>query len=159
MQRSTCKQVLVLCFVAAIAMMSSQRLDATLYPGDKLTVSGTNCHYSPNGLRALCVGIPPVGGGLKYVLYWNENSFPSWYSDADANWPGPGTHTGHSMDATSNASAEMQSDGNFVLYTGPGGSAVWSTNTSGHTNNPVFEPQDDGNLVLYENGLPIWALF
>jgi subtilisin family serine protease len=44
-------------------------------------------------------------------------------------------------------SAEMQSDGNFVIYK-PGHIAVWSTQTNGNTGARI-EMQIDGNLVVY----------
>jgi hypothetical protein len=50
----------------------------------------------------------------------------------------------------------MQADGNLVLYN-ENWTAIWATNTSGHSGaSTVF--QDDGNLVVYtSSGVAIWA--
>ncbi len=51
----------------------------------------------------------------------------------------------------------QQGDGNLVLY-GPGGEAMWASNTGGHTNVWDTIMQGDGNLVIYDaHGHPLWA--
>ncbi len=47
----------------------------------------------------------------------------------------------------------MQTDGNFVVYNG--GSAKWSSNTSGFPGSDIVL-QDDGNLVVYQGSRAIW---
>jgi hypothetical protein len=44
------------------------------------------------------------------------------------------------------SSANMQTDGNFVIYGFP--NAIWATNTAGDFN-AFLILQDDGNLVIY----------
>jgi hypothetical protein len=53
--------------------------------------------------------------------------------------------------------AQMQSDGNFVVYTN-GGKALWSTNTTGLGANWAVM-QSDGNFALYnkEQGRAVWS--
>src|SRR4051794_28724623 len=54
------------------------------------------------------------------------------------------------------AEAEMQTDGNFVLYH-PGRIPLWATGTY---NSPgaTLNMQNDGNLVIYNaGGHPVWA--
>jgi hypothetical protein len=54
-----------------------------------------------------------------------------------------------------NSTAEMQGDGNFVIYA-PGHKSVWSTRT--HRNpGSVLVVQNDGNLVLYKDRRPLWS--
>jgi hypothetical protein len=110
-----------------------------------------------------------TGAPQTYVVLRKFGDYPcngftltAWYSDTYESSPcsgALGTHANQSANATFNAIASMQSDGNFVLYTGSGGSAVWHTHTAGHSNNPIFEIQNDGNMVLYENGTAIWSIF
>ncbi|HTJ33723.1 MAG TPA: hypothetical protein VL738_10870 [Dactylosporangium sp.] len=54
--------------------------------------------------------------------------------------------------------ADLQADGNFVLYN-DANQPAWSSSTFGSGFiNPYLEMQDDGNLVTYHNGrTPIWA--
>lgn len=52
------------------------------------------------------------------------------------------------------ARAELQSDGNFVLYTPD--KPVWHTDTQGKADARLVL-QDDGNLVLYAADGPAWA--
>jgi predicted alpha-1,2-mannosidase len=54
--------------------------------------------------------------------------------------------------------ADLQLDGNFVLYN-DANQAAWATGSSGAGRvNPYLEVQDDGNLVIYHNGTtPLWA--
>ncbi|CAA7392110.1 unnamed protein product [Spirodela intermedia] len=54
-----------------------------------------------------------------------------------------------------NCRATMQSDGNFVIYTGS--RAVWATNTNGGIADYVLILQPDRNVVIYEGARAIWA--
>lgn len=51
--------------------------------------------------------------------------------------------------------AEVQSDGNFVLYAS-GGKPIWHSDTKGKKDVRLVL-QDDRNLVLYSGGSPAWA--
>jgi nucleoid-associated protein YgaU len=51
--------------------------------------------------------------------------------------------------------ADLQTDGNFVLYSSSG-AAVWETNTDKKPNTRLVL-QDDRNLVLYSNEAAAWA--
>ena len=52
--------------------------------------------------------------------------------------------------------AEMQVDGNFVVYTA-GGAPLWASNTSGQLNARLVI-HNDGNAVIYtSSGLSTWA--
>jgi outer membrane protein assembly factor BamB len=60
---------------------------------------------------------------------------------------------------TAGARAEMQPDGNFVLYA-PNIRALWRTDTVG-SNGKILILQDDGNLVIFPDrkltkGTEIW---
>ncbi|MFI9720411.1 hypothetical protein ACIHFE_12235 [Streptomyces sp. NPDC052396] len=72
------------------------------------------------------------------VLYCRSN--PVWM--ASNSWPNGNR-------------AVMQGDGNFVVYDG-GGSALWSSGTSGHPG-AYLQVQGDGNLVIYQAGQAIWS--
>jgi chitinase len=53
--------------------------------------------------------------------------------------------------------AELQTDGNFVLYN-DARQPVWGAGIFGSFVNPYLEVQNDGNLVIYHNGrTPLWA--
>jgi predicted alpha-1,2-mannosidase len=54
--------------------------------------------------------------------------------------------------------ADMQADGNFVLYN-EANQGAWASGSWGAGRvNPYLEMQDDGNLVIYHNGTaPLWA--
>lgn len=49
------------------------------------------------------------------------------------------------------ASAELQTDGNFVIYSAFRTTALWSGGSAGHPG-AVVRLQDDGNVVTYANG-------
>jgi hypothetical protein len=56
-------------------------------------------------------------------------------------------------------SANVQGDGNYVIYNSSG-KAVWASNTNGKGYSPPFRTimQGDGNLVLYDsNNRPVWS--
>jgi hypothetical protein len=160
MVKRICKYSLMVVTVASIASVASQNVGASMHPGDAIRVG--QCEYSPSGTKTLCFGVTNGWYGLATTYVYC--SFNVWTSRFDgwnaANLPcaAGGTHTDQWADGTSSASAEMQSDGNFVLYTAPGGTPVWATSTF-NTNNPSFEVQDDGNLVIYAGGVPIWSVF
>ncbi len=58
--------------------------------------------------------------------------------------------------------AEMQTDGNFVVYSSGNSNALWASSTM-HSGFSHLVLQDDGNLVIYrpdnqgENVNPGWA--
>jgi len=53
--------------------------------------------------------------------------------------------------------ADMQADGNFVLYN-DAMQPAWAAGVFGSFGNPYLEVQSDSNLVIYHNGrTPIWA--
>lgn len=71
------------------------------------------------------------------VLYNQSTHQPLWSSGA---W-GAGAH------------ADMQPDGNFVIYNP---TAKWSSNTAQFEGASLYV-QDDGNVVIYQNGHAIWT--
>ncbi|WP_100492888.1 LysM peptidoglycan-binding domain-containing protein [Mycobacteroides abscessus] len=73
-------------------------------------------------------------------LVLTEGGSPVWASDT----------SGHSA-----GRAEVQSDGNFVVYDN-GGGALWSSNTEGRTDVKLVL-QDDRNLVLYSGADSVWS--
>jgi hypothetical protein len=148
-----------------IVVTGSQRAEARLTPGQSLTAG--QCEYSSNGVHRMCL---QSSGGFYHLAMngktgWCPFSFNLWFSSSDAFYqsqcgsPGLGTHTDQTVSATVNGTADMQSDGNFVLYTGSGGSAVWSTVTSGSPSTSSIDVQNDGNLVVYHNGSPMWSMW
>ncbi|SLD06754.1 putative mannose-specific lectin [Mycobacteroides abscessus subsp. massiliense] len=73
-------------------------------------------------------------------LVLTEGGSPIWASDT----------SGHSA-----GRAEVQSDGNFVVYDN-GGGALWSSNTEGRSDVKLVL-QDDRNLVLYSGADSVWS--
>lgn len=72
--------------------------------------------------------------------------------------PGQGLSAGQRIYSDNNEYyAQMQGDGNFVVYTATG-TALWSTNTAGSGANWAVM-QTDGNFVLYNQstGAAIWS--
>ena len=64
-------------------------------------------------------------------------------------------HAGQSITGGGDA-LTMQGDGNLVLYA-PGNTAIWATNTSGHSG-AELTLQSDGNAVIYAPGnAAVWA--
>lgn len=109
-----------------------------LNPGDYL--------LSPNGKYRL---IMQGDGNLVAYRTWNN----TWY------WQ---TRTNFNTSPTSFCYAEMQTDGNFVVYkktiisTSPileefTLQAVWNSRTQGHSN-ARLDVQDDNNIVVYWPG-------
>jgi hypothetical protein len=79
-------------------------------------------------------------GDGNLVLYAPGMSV-RWHSYTDGN---PGAY------------AEMQGDGNFVIYNKAGTNALWSTQTDGK-GAAFAQLQTDGNFVLYTSSLtPVW---
>lgn len=113
---------------------------ATLNPGGRLSVNQQL--RSDNGLYTLI-----MQGDGNLVLYEGVAT-PPWR-------PVWATNTWNLPPALRPIRADMQQDGNFVLYSNTG--AQWASNT---WNNPGSRlvMQDDRNLVIYDpNNRPIWA--
>ncbi len=72
--------------------------------------------------------------------------------------PGQGLVPGGSIkSADGRFTLIMQGDSNLVLY-GPGGEAMWASNSGGHANIWEVIMQTDGNLVVYDaHSKPLWA--
>jgi hypothetical protein len=72
--------------------------------------------------------------------------------------PGQGLMPGGSIKSSDGRfTFVMQGDGNLVLY-GPGGEAMWASNTAGHAEVWDVIMQSDGNLVVYDgHGHALWA--
>jgi hypothetical protein len=106
---------------------------------DKLVV-GQNAVMFPNQSRTSADG----RFRLTYqddgnLVLRDENGSPIWAINC---WP-------ECTDMGTAGRAEMQSDGNFVVYNGDG-VAVWATATNGN-NNSFAVVQSDGNTRLYRN--------
>lgn len=104
---------------------------SSLLPGQRLVVNQSL--VAPSGRHSL--HYQPDG---NLVLY--EGGRAIWASRTDGNAPG---------------SAEMQYDGNFVVYD-PTGKPLWASGTWGQPS-AMVQLQDDGNLVIYRNGEALWA--
>lgn len=104
------------------------------------------------------------------VVIYNTNNEPLWATNTVVPaepaaptqvarlLPGQGLMPGGSIkSADGRFTFIMQGDGNLVLY-GPGGEAMWASNTAGQTGVWDIIMQADGNLVLYDgHGHPFWA--
>lgn len=154
------------CVIAAILgslpLLTEQTADArVMNPGDSLSMG--SCLLSDNGSYGLCAHDINGGTGF-YALSWSlgcsYSIYVIWNSHIDTHCSsGYGSHTDQSTSAGSDGFAQMQSDGNFVLYTS-GGTARWATNTNGYGSSAFLNLQDDGNLVVYYNtNVPVWSLF
>lgn len=75
------------------------------------------------------------------VIYPNGHSNKVWASDST----GKGKH----------CYAEMQTDGNLVVYDKPR-NPVWWSNSTGKARGGTFVMQDDGNAVIYSNNAAEW---
>ncbi|KAA2241439.1 hypothetical protein F0L74_16190 [Chitinophaga agrisoli] len=105
-----------------------------LYAGQSLPVNGSLT--SANGQHTLI-----LQGDGNLVLYRVKDHVARWATATD----------GQQVDI-----AEMQGDGNFVMY-GPGHSYVWDSATDQRPG-AFLVLQDDGNLVIYDgNGAPLWS--
>jgi hypothetical protein len=152
--------LLILTFAAGLALVAEKPTQATLFSGDILHAG--QCNWSPSGTRALCLYSHNFNDmGLQYDVTssWCNGTYTGWKSHFDAYYHcgGQGTHVNQWAPASANAQADVQGDGNFVLYNGPGSYAVWATNTGGYDGAQV-DPLDDYNLVVYYNGSPVWSL-
>lgn len=74
------------------------------------------------------------------VVHNTEEKRPVWASGTEGTSPG---------------SAQMQTDGNFVIRV-EDGTPIRATRTDGHPG-AMIQLQDDGNFVMYFEGDPIWA--
>jgi hypothetical protein len=146
--------------VLAFAIAATGRVvSATaLYPGDSFNCNG-DVRYSDNSSYSLsCIYETST---LGYEVVWTGGVYSGWFSGGDTYDIGPGHYGSHSNQngyVGSDGFAQMQSDGNFVLYTG-GDVARWATNTSGYGSSAFLNLQNDGNLVVYYNtNVPIWSI-
>lgn len=110
--------------------------NTTLYPGRVLYpgqyLQSANVQYN---LEMLANGnlLLYTGSGTNFTTVWSSNT---------AGYPG--------------GYADMQADGNFVIY--QGSTPLWSTNTSGHNNQGVtLVVLNTGQIALFLNGQEIWV--
>jgi hypothetical protein len=91
-----------------------------------------------------------VSANRRYRLLYQTDGNLVLYDDVDRTAPWA-TNTG----GASVGRAELQGDGNFVLYDGQN-AARFASNTPGNPNSRMVL-QNDGNLVIYaSNGQPVW---
>ena len=91
---------------------------------------------------------PQNGGCAGSSTFPNVPSTPGVLGTNSALWQGQQIRTG-------SFHADMQYDGNFVVYNGS--TPLWSSNTVGKGGNRVVM-QGDGNLVIYKpDNTPVWA--
>ncbi|WP_329133692.1 hypothetical protein OG552_16695 [Streptomyces sp. NBC_01476] len=101
-----------------------------------------------------------ASGTLLKPYGWTQGRYTLLVMQADGNFVMYRKRDGKAIWSTgtyghAGAYADMQSDGNLVVY-GPGGGpstggALWSTGTYGHAG-AYADMQDDGNLVVYRAG-------
>jgi hypothetical protein len=103
-------------------------VESTLYPGQRLMPNESR--FSANGRVRLAY---QADGNLVLL----RDGVPIWATMTQGI---PGY-------------AEMQGDGNFVVYTGDGG-APWATNTDGYPG-AVLTVSDDGSVSIYIPGGPL----
>jgi hypothetical protein len=109
------------------------------------------------------IGDPYVESGTVYCT-GNPITF-MLVSQADGNLVIYNAISGRALwasntDVGARTTADMQEDGNFVIYSSSG-TALWSTHTQGHRDAYLCF-QDDGNLVVYWGasgcaGQALWA--
>jgi hypothetical protein len=131
----------------------------------QVNVRGANINHN----NVLVVGPPPnviailfkqfTTGNLGNVLQYNQVGegigevpdgncvYINWDTFGNPLASPPPTQ-GTPCDPPAQATATMQTDGNFVVY-GPLGAALWSTQTSG-SNGAIIVVQNDGNFALYQ---------
>ena len=143
-----------------VTASSSAHATGTAATGDTIYVGQSLSVPTPSGAGQVdSQPIRSANGAYQLTLYLNTNASgggaggleldESAVDVSGALW----THTGP---LTSQAYAEMQTDGNFVLYTKPG-VALWSTHTAGSGTNNRLALRNDGNLVMYtDTGRVVW---
>jgi hypothetical protein len=119
-----------------------------------------NSWYSPTGAFRLTL---QASDGNVVLQALDDSTLPyGWWQQGQQLSPAALTWVPIWATGTNNKSvteADMQVDGNFVVYSGP--TAVFATNTNG-CQNAFLRIQDDGNAVIYFNWpnigvLPVWA--
>jgi hypothetical protein len=142
----------------AIAVTGRVVSASILYPGDSLNCSGDVAYSNDSAYSLSCAY---ANATLDYELIWTGGPYGGWLSGVDTydiSTNHYGSHTNQNGAVGSDGFAQMQSDGNFVLYTGSD-VARWATNTSGYGSSAFLNLQDDGNLVVYyDTNVPIWSL-
>ncbi len=96
------------------------------------TLSSGQCITSPKGQYMLYM--QPDGNLAIYNLA-NNNVVTTWSTGTSGN---PGAY------------AAMQTDGNFVVYSSGGSSAVWNSGTNG-TFSERLQMEDDGRIIIYKS--------
>ena len=112
--------------------------------------------------RLTIVNNPTIFGTRILLLRWigSGPDFTIWNSFQDCEFDeGHGVHScQYDVDQDQGVWAEMQGDGNFVLYDHIG-DPMWDSNTDGN-DGAYLNVQDDENMVIYsENDVPLWSLF
>jgi hypothetical protein len=122
---------------------------------------------SPGGLLS---GTPTAFGAFDLTIQASDSAQPPDSTSASLILSvtssqlsaGQSLTAGQSLWSPSNLyHADLQSDGNFVVYpagdSSSTGGALWNSVTGGNSND-YLKMQDDGNLVVYsEGGLPLWS--
>jgi hypothetical protein len=145
--------------LAALALpVSAGSAHASGFPYKCGNTGGEDFQWYPGGVgkdiylqegTGYCTGSPltfelVLQGDGNLVIY-NSSGRARWASNTDIHNP---------------TQAVMQTDGNFVVYSG--GHALWSTRTNNNSGAYLCF-QNDGNLVVYTgvvvgcDGYPIWA--
>ena len=121
--------------------------------------SGRLLAYLPPSLMstpstaAITVVNPASGGGVSTSLSISIVGHGESTLTPDSIWSqGPGLTTNQELLSQNGTYwAVMQSDGDFVVYTG-NYKALWASNTNGHGSSPFsLLMQSDGNVVVYAN--------
>ena len=111
-------------------------LGNTLYTGGKNGLSASSVNFiSPFELTLSSTGILNLINTQSNITVWSstQGTYPGWTGTT----PVTGTYT-----------ANMQSDGNFVVY--EGSTAVWASNTSGNPG-AYLALDEKGNLEILSN--------
>jgi hypothetical protein len=159
MGRRFVRSVTATLFAVVLFGAASQRVRADIMYGGTLM-------YLNDSLSSSCCSLEffgPVtafGGQQTYILAWfgNPMNWSSLFDVPGFAGNGPGTHAGQGSPANSSSCANMQTDGNFVLYNNCS-NPVWHTSTSGNPG-AFLNAQDDGNMVVYSSSSTVlWALY
>jgi len=137
--------------------------------GNLVLYNGRNQPLWASGTNGKPVAYLIVQNDGNVVMYdghnhplWATNTVvpaePAASTQAGRLLPGQGLEPGQSIhSADGRFRFVLQGDGNLVLY-GPGGEAMWASNTNGHTKVWNVVMQTDGNLVIYDcHNHPLWA--